>query len=499
MDTHLSFEAPEASAHGPNRHFLPLLQRHGQVSEHPPQIMSDEAIGSASITQALPWDNGRRQGTQGVSNYLEEYREELIDLFWVQDLPLRKVQEIMKEEHGLDVTVKVYKSQFRRWGIRKNLRRQEALNIAAGNESAHIFWSDDRIDEYAARIDRHLRKYRRNKALSQARAGAVMTPSRRIRAPDTLEKIEAATYYLDAYAASHHNIFCTERFSTGPQDTFSALFIGGLARLSRNDPQNQAFKQINLAFEHLKELVSLNHPIVYLRLVATIAAFGQYPKSEVCKAVCRTLSDYLAKLSRIIYGGHHPLDHAWGESLFLSAAQGPDRFALGVLVKAVQRCWTSEPRVKTGAVDIARCVPSDARGLDEASLRDRLAVTASRPDLVSQAQETRLALAELLIMQVRVPEAMHFYAEAKDFQAADPVRRASKTFWIAELEWRGFDAQGSINTLKSALASDEVGEAGETDNLATETLKQQIKDVLCHRENLLSSRTSYVTGSILSH
>lgn len=396
-------------------------------------------------------------------------------------------------------SIKVYKSQFRRWGIRKNIKRQEALRIAAGQDSKSIFWSDDRVDEYAARIDRHVRNYRQSQARSHAHAGTVMTPSRRIRAPDILENMEAATYYLDAYATSHGNIFCTEWFSTGPQDTFSSLFVGGLARLSQNDQQNQAFREINLAFEGLKQLVSLNHPIVYLRLVASIAAFGQYPKSEICKAVCRTLSDYLGKLSRIIHGSHHPLNHAWGESLFISAAEGPNRFALGVLAKAIQRCWTREPRVNMGAIDIARRVPSDARGLDEASLRERLAVMAPRADLLSQAQETRLALAELLVMQARMPEALHIYAEAKAFQAADPIRRASKTLWIAEIQWRALDAQGSIDTLKAALACDEVGVAGEANNVETEALKQEIKDILYHRENLLTSRTSYVTGKILPH
>lgn len=396
-------------------------------------------------------------------------------------------------------STKVYKSQFRRWGIRKNLKRQEALKIAAGKESTTVFWSDNRDDEYAARIERHVRKYRQKKAQSHAHAGTIMTPSPRLRAPDTLEKVEAATYYLDAYATSHGNIFTTEWFSTGPQDTFTSLFVGGLARLSRNDPQDQAFKEINFAFERLKQLVSMNHPIVYLRLMASIAAFGQYPKSEICKAICRTLSEYLGQLCRIIHGTNHPLNHAWGESLFISAAEGPNRFALGVLVKAVQRCWTREPRVKMGSIDIARSVPSDTRGLDEASLRDRLAITAPRPDLLSQAQEIRLALAELLIMQARMPEAMHFYAEAKALIAVDPIRGASKAFWMAELEWRGLDAQGSINTLKSALAVDEVRVASETNEVVTGTLRQEIKDVLHHRQNLLTLRTSYVTGRILSN
>ncbi|KAH8770760.1 hypothetical protein F5883DRAFT_520565 [Diaporthe sp. PMI_573] len=401
--------------------------RHG----HLPEIVSDEGNGSANTMQAPPAIEGHRQGAQGVSNCLWAHHAQLISLFWEQNLPLRKVQEIMNEEHGLNFSTKVYKTQLRRWGIRKNLKGQEALEIAAGKETKPIFWPDDRVDVYTARIDRHVRnKYRQNiLARSHAHAGTVINPSRRLRAPDALEKVEAASYYFTAYFTGLHNRFLSTWFLTGPssgeQEAFSSLFIGGLVRLSRNDQQNQAFKEINLAFELLKQLVSLDHPLVYLRLVASIAAFSQYPKSEICSAVCRALSDYLGKLSRVVHGSNHPLNHVWGDSLLISAAEGPESFALGVAAKSVRRCWPSERRIGMGSIDIGKYVPSAARGLDEASLRARLAITASRPDLLSQAQEIRLALCELLIAQVRMAEALHFFAEAKAFQAADPIRRAA--------------------------------------------------------------------------
>ncbi|KAI3392695.1 hypothetical protein diail_5295 [Diaporthe ilicicola] len=523
MATRLSFEAPKASVDDQNRPALPMLQRHGHVSEHLPESVSDEAAASTNTSQAPLAIEGRLQGTQRLPNCLWLYREQLISLFWEQDLPLRRVQEVMKEEHGLNFrsaitslmsyfppswmlsmvhSTKVYRNQFRRWGIRKNLKGHEALEIASGKETSSIFWPDDRVDIYAARIDRHVRKKRRqNRAKSHAHAGTVTAPSRRLRAPDALEKVEAASYYLNTYFNGNHNSFLSTWFLTGPsfgeQEAFSSLFIGGLVRLSRNDQQQQAFKEINLAFEHLKQLVSLDHPLVYLRLMASVAAFGQYPKSEICLAVCRTLSDYLGKLSRIVHGPCHPLNHAWGESLLISAADGPESFALGVAANSVRRCWPSEPRIRMGSIDTDKCVPSDARGLDEASLRDRLSTLASCPDLLSQAQEIRLALCELLITQVRMPEALHFFAEAKAFQATDPIRRASKTFWMAELEWRSGNAQASINTLKSALASDEIATAGETNNEATETMKREIEDILCHRQNLLALGENQTYGSLL--
>lgn len=513
MAARLPFQAPKASAYDRNRRALPMLQRHGYFSKDFPEIISNEATGVANTMQAPPAIQGRPQGTQGVQNCLWVYREQLISLFWEQDLPLREVQEIMKKEHGLDIrsavtslisfflpywilsmvhSMKVYKTQFRRWGIRKNLKGHEALKIAAGKESNPNFWPDDRVDEYVARIDRHVKKrYRQNQPISHAHAGTVVTPSRRIRAPDVLEKVEAGSYYLSAYFDGRHGD-CTSWFATGPcseeLNASCTLFTRGLIRLSRNDQKSQAFKEINLAFEYLKHLISLDHPLVYLRLMTCIAALSQYPKSEVCSAVCRMLSDYLGKLSWIVHGSSHPLNHTWGESLVISAAEGPECFVLGVAVNIARRCWQVESRIGMGSIDIEKWVPSEARGLDEASLRNRLASTGSRPDLLPQAQETRLALSELLITQFRMPEALYFFAEAKAFQDADPIRRATKAFWMAELHWRTGDARGSINALKSALASDEIATEGGTDIGITETMKQEIQDVLHHRQNLLVLR-----------
>ncbi|KAI7774804.1 hypothetical protein LA080_007774 [Diaporthe eres] len=136
-----------------------------------------------------------------------------------------------------------------------------------------------------------------------------------------------------------------------------------------------------------------------------------------------------------------------------------------------------------GLCDIAKWVPSDARGLDEASLRGSLMEMASRPDLVSKTQETRLALAELLLNQYRLSEGHHFYTEAMAYQDDDPVCRVSNTFWTAELKWRAGNTWGSIYTLKSALAYAEnecMGENGEAGKL-----KEQIEEVLRHRQSLV--------------
>lgn len=365
-----------------------------------------------------------------------------------------------------------------------------------------MFWPDVRDEEYASRIDRHLRKSinRSNSASTQAQTWMVAysrqftNPPRRLRGPDTLEKIETASYYLHIYITSHHEM--DTWYHTGPffeeQEIFSAVFIRGLERLARNDQQHLAFKDINRAFDYLKLMVERNHPLVYIRLMATAGAFIQYPKSEICKSICRSLSDYVRKLSLIIHGTNHPLNHTWGEVLHLSSADGPESFVLGVGVDLAKKCMARKANHAMGFFDIAKCVPSDARGLDEASLRGSLIEMASRPDLVSKAQETRLALSELLLNQHRISEGYHFYTEAMSYQDVDPLRRASKAFWTAELKWRAGNTWASIHTLKSALEYAEAESMG--GNGTAGELKEQIDEVLRRREILVrwSETNKYV-------
>lgn len=395
-------------------------------------------------------------------------------------------------------SVKVYKTQFRNWGIRKNLKGHEALDIAAGQGSSTAFWPENRVDEYAARVDRHVKsKNPHNDIVLRAhiwrpiRDSQAMNPPRTLDAPDALRKLEAANYHLHLWFTGTANWKATW-FVTGPsfgeQEAFSSLFIAGIERLSRNDQPQQAFRDINLAFDHVKQLVSRDHPMVYMRLISSIFAFSQYPKSEVCSTVCRTLSDFVGKVTGVVHGPKHPLNHFWGESLHISSMEGPESFSLGVAATLVRRCMPNELRIAMGSIDIATWVPSDARDLDEASLRHRITTMASCPDMLSQAQEARLALCELLVAKMRMTETFHFFAEARAFQDADPLRRASKTFWMAELEWRSGNAQGSIMALKLALELDDITAAGEMNIEFTGELKREIENVLRDRQDMMASR-----------
>lgn len=99
MTSRCPYERPQSGDHEHAESTLPLLQRHGNVS-----VKSDDE--TAASTDSLPAPavaKPRRQGKKGPANSLEKHREQLIRLFWVQDLPLKQVRAIMKRDHGLDV------------------------------------------------------------------------------------------------------------------------------------------------------------------------------------------------------------------------------------------------------------------------------------------------------------------------------------------------------------------------------------------------------------
>ncbi|KAG8156600.1 hypothetical protein KVR01_013551 [Diaporthe batatas] len=445
-----------------------LLRRHRNIS-----IISDAETAASSMPPPAPVVTGnRRPGKKDSANGLEKHREQLVSLFWIRDLPLKEVQATMKRQHGLDVSTKVYNSQFRKWGIRKNLKRHEALELAIGQPEgpSSIFWPDKRDSDYAVRID-------------------PVNPPRRLRGPDTLEKVEAASYYLHMYIVANHEPETWFRHCPcyGEQGSFSSLFVRGLDCLARHENPRQAFKDINLAFDQLQQTITGAHPLAYMRLIDTIAAFSQYTNSRICLTVCHMLSDHVQRLSIIVHGPNHPLNHVWGEALCVSTGETPESFVVAVGKSMLRKCMVRRDRCPLEAFDIAKCVPSDARGLDEDSLRRSLENTPPNLDL-SKAQETRLALAELLISQNSLAEGCHFYRVAMAFQDDDPVRRASKRFWAAELQWRSGSTWGSIDTMKAALACAKVEPEDVQGDGTTEMLRQEIEGVLNRRPSLLATR-----------
>lgn len=112
---------------------------------------------------------------------------------------------------------------------------------------------------------------------------------------------------------------------------------------------------------------------------------------------------------------------------------------------------------------------------------------ASRPELLPQVQETRLALSELLLNTGRVLEGSYFLYEALAFMEDDPERYASKLFWLAELKWRCGNALGCLDTLRSAMAYIDTESVSHEDNDNTNELRQKIEEAFLYKHELLVS------------
>lgn len=95
----MNSEPTPACGYEQTRRIVPLLE----CSRNTSVISRDEGAASTTSSSSSDATTGYRRGSQGASNGLWMYQEQLINLFWVQDLPLREVQEIMKREYGLDV------------------------------------------------------------------------------------------------------------------------------------------------------------------------------------------------------------------------------------------------------------------------------------------------------------------------------------------------------------------------------------------------------------
>ncbi|KAI3323511.1 hypothetical protein HD806DRAFT_544236 [Xylariaceae sp. AK1471] len=60
---------------------------------------------------------------------MEAHRGEIFHLYIVQNKPLSEVRAILKRDHGLDISPKVFKTHLGRWGYKKNVNRSEVLEI----------------------------------------------------------------------------------------------------------------------------------------------------------------------------------------------------------------------------------------------------------------------------------------------------------------------------------------------------------------------------------
>lgn len=224
--------------------------------------------------------------------------------------------------------LKLYKKKLRDWGIRKNIRAGEALQVASGQAHNLRFWPAERSSDYNLRIARHLGHL--GKCLQSHAAAAhhgrscihccvlqatsltlnITTTSMPTYTSKGLASVEMGLYYAEIFfqAASDSKLL---QWSSTPATLkhleFEVLFTHGLKNLVRNSNVERAFADIDRAFDLLKSLIEADHPSAYHTLVNSMALCKAHPESEVCFKVCRMLAKQSQQLGLVILGSSHPI------------------------------------------------------------------------------------------------------------------------------------------------------------------------------------------------
>lgn len=283
-------------------------------------------------------------------------------------------------------------------------------------------------------------------------------------APGLYERIEASFFDVNEWLAEnrHREDWFNTRLDLGEHENFFPFFTRGLSMLARGElaQQPSAWADINKAFDHVKGLIASHHPVTYLRLVGRAASFKHYPDSPICLDVCRLLLKHAFELFHELHPECHLLEAIWQSQIrtileppFLQ--DGSMEHSINVVTTLCGMHWgDTKEGIHLGSLCIERYIPSAARAQDEEALRAALETTNGdlSPLSISLAQETRLALAELLIAQDRLDEGQRLVEDALAFRDLDGLNTEGKIFWMAELEWRMGNKDTSITILEEALA-----------------------------------------------
>lgn len=391
----------------------------------------------------------------------------------------------------------------------------------SGQRNPNEFWAGTKRVNFERRIARHLEKEgqevdRLSKvdlASLASRLSSTGGGPRHMPAPGFYEGLEASLFNVNEWLAEsrHREDWFSKRLDLGEDENFFPFFTRGLSTLARGNPSQQpsAWLDINKAFDHVKGLIASHHPVSYLRLVGRAASFKYYPDSPICLDVCRLLLKHAYELFKEMHPNCHLLQAIWQSQM--GTIRDPDfnqtgsmEHSINVVTTLCSMQWgDSSDGLHIGSLCIERYVPSAARAQEEEALRATLESTSGdlSPLSISLAQETRLALGELLIAQERLDEGQRLVEEALAYRDLDSVNTEGKLFWMAELEWRMSNKDASVSLLEEALAVVEaVAQEGEAEGgLVAEPPRldggvegalsaMHILGILAHRLNLMGRR-----------
>ncbi|KAJ4421742.1 hypothetical protein N0V82_003586 [Gnomoniopsis sp. IMI 355080] len=233
------------------------------------------------------------------------------------------------------------------------------------------------------------------------------------------------------------------------EEAFFDLFDQGIRDITEARQPQVAFANLNAAFDYLKGVLVADHPIIFYRLAVMLFVCRGYPKSDIARQVCRLLAVHLSQLGRVVLGSNHPINHWWSTGIkLLDSGQWEHADAF---LQSAQVLGSRYIAYVPGTVDLITYAPSEMRGLKDDVLRDKLENIGLDTSRVSEAQEARLCLSELLLGQGEIPEGLHILREACMLRHLDLDRPARKAFWFSELFSRATELDEALEMLKEAI------------------------------------------------
>lgn len=317
---------------------------------------------------------------------------------------------------------------------------------------------------------------------------------------DVTEAVETALFYGDVFlqemnrrarnVPAHRNASNTGlspvSSSVQNEEIFFDLFSQGIDDITQGRGSPVAFANLNTAFDHLKGLLVADHPIIYYRLAATLLSCRAYPDSEIARRVCRLLAVHLLQLGRIVMGPGHPINHWWSSGIKMLDSKQWDH--MDSFMQSAGHLGSKYIAYVPGTVDLLKYAPSDMRGLKDEVLRDKIKDIAQDMSRLSEAQEARLCLSELLLGQEEIHEGLLILKEASVLRHLDQDRPASKAFWFSELFSRAGAIDAALQMLTKAieLANGENGVEDVTSPIIRdEMLSSDPKQVLLAKQKAL--------------
>ncbi|KAK9425987.1 putative Clr5 domain-containing protein [Seiridium unicorne] len=270
------------------------------------------------------------------------HRATVTSLYEGQNMTLKKIMQIMENEHKFYATERMYKSRLKQWGLRKNYRyeevneiiRQQSTRVSAAKPGSSSVVVGSRVRRAEARRGRPSRRQlgplvlatpKRSPRTAVATLQQLTPPSSgvscRVAAPPGRGEISflfplspPPDVRYPEECSFHISRYCAGAFEQGtwmldsPEwlnsnrnvvDWFNriALARGALA----GGHTQQGFKLLQIAFNDYKDMIVAQDPRLLLYTSVALFLLVGYP--EVVAMFLR----YVSNLSRIIHGPYHPL------------------------------------------------------------------------------------------------------------------------------------------------------------------------------------------------